>query len=121
MTEFRKEAICKLTVELPVELSWSLRDELQVMSRCRWTLEDAHDNINFLSIVFFGERRRCRLSSVFMKIFVAVDVNNYMRPSVDRKVASTYRTVRTGDGVVAYRIVAWQRRRWQWQMADTCI
>ena len=50
------------------------------------------------SIVFFGERRRCRLSSVFMKIFVAADVNNYMRPSVDRSVASTYRTVRTGDG-----------------------
>ena len=39
------------------------------------------------SIVFFGERRRCRLSSVFMKIFVTGDVNNYMRPSVDRNVA----------------------------------
>lgn len=35
-------------------------------------------------------------------------LNNYMRPSVDRKVAFTYRTVRTGDGVVG-RIVAWQK------------
>lgn len=37
-----------------------------------------------------------------------------MRPSVDRKVASTYCTVRTGDGVV---VVAWQAEggsgRWQ--------
>ena len=68
------------------------------------------------SIVFFGERRRCRLSSVFMKIFVTGDVNNYMRPSVDRNVASTYRTYRRWK--VACR---GSGRRWQWQMADTCI